>query len=161
MINTKQKHLRVLVTLLIMLLSSNIYSQAFNKMFSPVPEAGASIGDTKKEWRPIVNIPAIKIIESQRENAELDALLLTSTGGGISYQKMEFDGTKWKSKWSLSPATFLLTGNIADNNVDISWAATFGFLNNLIMVGAGRDFGQVEGRSRWFGVLSIGVNLNN
>jgi|SoiMethySBSTD1v2_1073268.scaffolds.fasta_scaffold492002_2 hypothetical protein len=138
-----------------------------SQFFKPIPKPGGVgvLAVTKKnEWRPNVTIPALKIVESSRENAKADALLLVSTGGGISWQKLTFDAAsnKWRSTFSFSPATILLSGNLAaDNPIDLSYAMTVGFFNNLLMVGAGYDLGKVEGRSRFFGLLSIGVNFNN
>ena len=139
-------------------------------LFKPIPAPSTEGPDptgkvpTRSEWRPVVNLPALKLVESSRDDAKVDALLLTSTGGGISWQKLKWDSEekKWKSTFSISPATILLSGNLsADNPIDISYAATVGFFNNLIMLGGGYDLGSVSDRSRFFGVISIGINFNN
>jgi hypothetical protein len=113
----------------------------------------------------VVSIPAFKIVESSRKNAQLDARILTQVGGGVSYQNLVYDSTneKWISTFSFSPMTILISGNTAnDDPIDLSYAMTVGFFDNLIMLGAGWDFGNVEDdRSRFFGLLSIGVNFNN
>lgn len=136
--------------------------------FKPIPKPDLSLKNNspnkKKEWRPVINLPAFKIVESSRPDAKIDALMLTSTGGGISWQKLEFDTetNKWKSNFSFSPITILVSGNLtAANPIDITYATTVGFFNNLIMFGAGYDLGAVTGRSRIFGLVSIGINLNN
>ena len=138
------------------------------KFFSPVPKPTAALAPgtpaTRNEWRPVVSLPAMKLVESSRPDAKVDALLLTSTGGGISWQKLKLDAAsnKWKCTFSFSPATFLLSGNFtADNPIDISYAMTVGFFNNLLMIGGGYDLGTVSGRSRFFGLISIGINFNN
>lgn len=122
-------------------------------------------------FRPQVAIPAFKLIESSREDAKIDALVLTSVGGGISLQKIKevtvtnTNGRpeiKSKVEWSWSPITVLFSADSgADNPIDIALATTFGFFNNLVMIGGGYDLGSVTGRSRWFGLLSVGVNFNN
>lgn len=141
---------------------------ALSRFFDPIPKPELEIkgvqDNTRSEWRPVVAIPALKLIESTRENAQLDALVLTQVGGGVSYQKLEYDSEnkKWVCKWSISPMTVLLSANTAnDNPIDISYAATVGLFDNLIMVGVGWDFGDVGDRSRLFGLLSMGINFNN
>lgn len=127
------------------------------------------IPKTKWKLRPLVSLPALKITQSTREDAEADVFLLTSTGGGISFQKLEAvppdqenPSGKWKSTFSWSPLTVLLSGNLAaDDPIDLSLATTVGFFNNLLMFGVGYDLGTVEGRGRGFGVVSIGINFNN
>lgn len=146
------------------------FGQGLKSFFAPIPKPDEKIlpseGGTDKpwKWRPVVSLPALKLTESTRLNAQVDALLLTSTGGGISIQKSYYDDgdKRWKSTFSWSPATILLSGNLsADNPINISYVTTVGFFNNLLMIGAGYDLGEVSGRSRFFGVLSIGVNFNN
>lgn len=143
------------------------FSQGF---FKPIekPTAAQIAADRtvaeKSSWRPVVTLPALKLVETSREDAKIDALLLTSTGGGISWQKLKYDeeDEKWKSTFSVSPITILLSGNLSSETpIDISYAATVGFFNNLIMVGGGYDLGSVSGRSRFFGLISIGINFNN
>jgi len=154
----------------LLIFSSQVFAQnGLKKFFSPIPKPSSQAppidGNNKKqwEWRPIVSLPALKLTKSSRPSAEVDALLLTSTGGGISIQKIDFDGdNKAKSTFSWSPITILLSGNLsAENPIDISAATTVGFFNNLLMVGGGYDLGSVNGRGRWFGLVSIGINFNN
>ena len=119
----------------------------------------------KKKWefRPTVTLPAFKLVESTREDSNVDVFVLTSVGGGISLQKLKHDGKKWKSQFSWSPLTILLSGNLnaEDTSLDLSIASTLGFFNNLLMVGGGYDLGSVKNRSRFFGLLSVGINFNN
>lgn len=159
--------MKQLSIIIIMSLSISVSGQnLMKKFFSPIPKLTQKdfAPATKSEWRPIISLPALKIIQSTRKDAQIDALLLTSTGGGISWQKLKLDNTtnKWNSVFSVSPLTILLSGNLtATNPIDISYATTLGFFNNLLMIGGGYDLGTVTGRSRFFGLLSIGVNLNN
>jgi len=141
------------------------------RLFSAIPEprearlaAVRPESFTCAEWRPVVTIPALRLTQSTRANAVVDAFLLTSVGGGLSWQRLRWDPARkrYESTFSVSPATVLLAGRIAgDNTLDVSYAATVGFFNNLLMAGAGYDLGTVKSRSRWFGLLSIGINFNN
>lgn len=149
---------------------SACFGQGIKSFFSPIPKPGEIVlpseGGIDKpwKWRPIVSLPALKLTESTRADAQIDALLLTSTGGGVSLQKTYYDEVdkRWKSTFSWSPVTILLSGNLSSENpINISYATTIGFFNNLLMIGAGYDLGEVTGRSRYFGVLSIGINFNN
>lgn len=122
------------------------------------------------DWRGAATIPALKLVESTRPDALLDGYAFTSAGGGITYQKLEWQSEgddplkgKWVSKFSWSPLTVLLVGNFDDNTaIDPSLATTVGFFQNLFMLGVGVDLGSVpSGRSRLFGALSININFNN
>ena len=139
----------------------NVANCQIKAFFAPIDE---NVATKKSEWklRPVVNIPAFKVIESNRDNAEVDVLMLSSVGGGISLQNIKRVNGKPYCNFSWSPVTFLLSGNLAsDNPIDLSVATSFGIFNNLIMIGVGYDFGMVENRSRFFGLLSFGINFNN
>lgn len=58
------------------------------RFFSLVPSENHKTNDVLWEWRPQVTIPALKITTSKRGEAKLDAQILTSVGGGISFQKL-------------------------------------------------------------------------
>lgn len=114
------------------------------------------------EFKPIVQIPAIKVTESTRENAQLDAPFLASTGGGITLQRRIVKNDKNYATFSWSPIMILLTGDTSkDDPLDLSFCTTVGFFNNLIQFGGGWDFGEVVGRSRGFLVISAGINITN
>jgi len=179
--------MRYAICLLILLSATLVFSEtktsAVKKFFSPlplpdgalrepIPDRGPEqpvpvpdLASLKWEWRPTVTLPAFKIVESTREDSNIDVFVLSSVGGGISYQKLKFDDEtqRWKSIFSWSPLTVLLAGNLndPDTSLDLSLATTLGFVNNLFMIGAGYDFGRVEDRSRFFGLLSVGINFNN
>ncbi|MBD1364429.1 hypothetical protein IDJ77_11475 [Mucilaginibacter sp. ZT4R22] len=149
------------------------------KFFSPIPrptvqnefKTGTPDGpsvipppETTTAWRPSVVIPALKIVGSDLPNTKVDALLLTSVGGGLTYEKLTWDEkkNKWHSTFSFSPLTVLINGNLSSSTpINLSYATTIGFFDNLIMFGAGYDLGTVNNRSRLFGLLSIGLNFNN
>lgn len=135
----------------------------FDYFFKPRPiQKGIVESNPIWEFKPSVQIPALKLTESNRENAQIDASFLASAGGGITLQRsIQKDGKNY-STISWSPAIFLLTGDTTeDNPLDLSYCTTIGFLNNIIQIGAGYDLGVVENRSRFFGVLSFGINLTN
>jgi len=177
-----------IVYFLILLSATTCYSEEkeskswYEVFFSPLPtpselarmRSGFRDGDDSsmvvqaikkyKGLRPIVNLPAFKIIESSRENAEVDVEILTSVGAGISYQIMRpvKDKDRWYTTFSFSPLTALLSGNSSgDSALDLSLALTIGFFNNMFMVGIGYDLGVVSDRSRYFGLMSVGINFNN
>jgi hypothetical protein len=130
----------------------------------PAPDDVQAADFTCKTWRPLVNIPALKLVQSTRPNAKVDVFLLTSVGGGLSYEKLKWNAAtlKYSSVVSFSPLTLLITGHVtAATALDLSPALTVGGFNNLLMGGVGVDLGSVTGRSRVFGLLSIGVNFNN
>jgi hypothetical protein len=159
--------MKTLIFIITLLLTLPVIAQSKFSKPIPKPTAVALVGGApikKSEWRPIISIPALKISKSVRDNSIVDTQLLTSTGGGVSWQMLEYDPIteKWKSNFSFSPATILITGDTSGtSSLDISYATTIGFFNNLIMIGAGYDLGNVEGRNRLFGLISIGINLNN
>ncbi|MFN8366755.1 MAG: hypothetical protein U0Y96_05880 [Candidatus Kapaibacterium sp.] len=117
-------------------------------------------------WKPTVHIPAVKVIESSDTSRLLDAYLLASAGGGLTYQFTESkkvdDVTENYALFSAS-LIFLLNGKVAtEQNLDLALGVTVGGWNNLLELGVGYDFGTViNGRSRVFGLLSIGLNLTN
>lgn len=137
----------------------------FSYFFKPRPvEQGMGLMESPPIWefKPTVQIPAIKVTESVRDGAQLDATFLASTGGGITLQKTIEREKKNYAIFSWSPVIILLTGDTSkDNPLDLSYCTTIGFFNNLIQFGAGWDFGVVEERSRFFGVLSLGINITN
>jgi hypothetical protein len=166
----------LLMILMVMLLSPCILfgadnpnnSSTIKSFFSRLPNPKNNEPEDSWEWRPVVAIPALKIVESSRSNAVIDAFILASVGGGVSLQHLKFDesGNNGKGEWvcsfSFSPLTVLLTGSYtADTQLDVSPAMTIGLWSNRIMVGAGYDLGEVSGRSRLFGLLSLGINFNN
>ncbi|MEQ9264596.1 MAG: hypothetical protein RLN81_05205 [Balneolaceae bacterium] len=147
-------------------ISNAAFSQsAFEGFFSPLEKLQDDATEAEKKtnkFRPVIVLPAFKIVESSRSDAKIDAQVLTSTGGGVSYQMLKYDKDKeaWKSYFTWSPLTILLSGD-TDDSLDVSYATTFGFFNNAVMIGGGYDFGSVGDRSRWFGLISIGINFNN
>lgn len=138
----------------------------FEGFFKPVELGVGAEGGASGTWkfRPTVNIPAFKITESVRPEAEVDVSMLTSVGGGLALQSLGTDQNgKTISKLSWSPITVLMSGNLTNssNPIDLSVASTIGVFDDVIMFGGGYDLGAVEGRSRWFGLISIGINFNN
>jgi hypothetical protein len=118
------------------------------------------------QFRPSVIIPALKIVESMRPNVLFDAQVLSSVGGGVSFQfstPTADDDPSPNTYFSISPLTILVNSDTASAGtpLNISWAGTIGFFNDAIMFGGGYDFGDIGLRhSRWFGLLSIGINFN-
>lgn len=154
-----------LVLAILLFLSPALKAQSpFEYFFKPrpIPTDTQDFGESRKwEFKPTVQLPGLKLVESTRESAEIDAFILTSVGGGITYQNSGVKNGKNYAFLSFSPMV-LLSGNIAEDGavLDFSFAGSVGFFNNLLQLGIGRDFGNVPSdRSRIFGLLSIGVNL--
>lgn len=161
---------KILISVLLISICHSVTGQVSLKhFFKPRPTKALGqdefgLFDAKWDLKPIAQVPAIKIIESNRDGAELDAFILASAGGGITLQTVGQKDGKNYSKFSWSPITILLTGDTSKDGavLDLSWVSTVGFFNNLLQIGVGRDFGEIPTeRSRWFGVLSLGVNLTN
>lgn len=135
----------------------------FKYFFKPRP-VSLGIAEFKPIWefKPTVQIPAIKVTETVRENAQLDATFLASAGGGLTLQRTIIKNGSNYASLSWSPVLILLTGDTSkDNPLDSSYCSTLGFFNNLLQIGVGYDFGAVENRSRIFGVLTLGINITN
>lgn len=126
---------------------------------------------TEWKWRPQVTIPIFKGTDSTRPDAKVDVSLLASTGGGISLQNLTIKASnnngqiqnEYYCNFSWSPVTVLLSGNLTEGStIDPSLISTVGFFNNVILLGAGFNLGEVPNdRSRFMGVFSLGINLNN
>ena len=122
-----------------------------------------------RRWalRPTVTIPAVRLVRSARAGAELDAQLLSSVGGGVTFESLRWeqpatgDG-RYVADLTWSPATVLFTGRTegGTTTLDVAWATGVGFFDNRIQVGAGYNFGAVAARQRVFGLLSVGINFN-
>ncbi len=161
------KHL-VLFCSIILFFTFSVQAQENDGLFKyffkarPVELGFVDSNKPKWEFKPTVQIPAIKVTESIRENAQLDATFLASAGGGLTLQNTIVKDGKNYSKFSWTPVMFLLTGDTSkDNPLDLSYCTTVGFFNNLLQFGIGYDFGTVQDRSRVFGVLSLGINITN
>lgn len=132
----------------------------FKYFLSPRPTTRAPFVTANWDFKPMVQIPALKVVKSKRANAELDASFFTSAGGGISLQRTILKGTNNYTTFSTSLIALVNGDTSKDDPLDLSCALTIGFFDNILQLGIGRDFGSVNG-SRWFGLLSAGINLTN
>lgn len=140
------------------------------RLFRRLPPPGPDEPTTTWEWRPVITIPALKLTQSVRSGAVADVAVLTSVGGGLSYEELVRTRTnvggvevvKTTCPFSISPATFLFAGKTSDSSLDFSYAATAGFFDNKIMIGVGYDLGKIDDKrpSRFFLLLSVGINFN-
>ena len=114
--------------------------------------------DEGSGWGYSVFVPALKLVEAERDNAKLDATMFTGVGAGISYTVMKGD----TEVFSASPLSILVSGDTNDGDAgffDISYLVTLTFYKRIV-IGCGYDFGEVENRSRLFGVVGIGMWFN-
>jgi hypothetical protein len=106
---------------------------------------------TTTMWRPVGTLPVLRYQNNQFSTVSL--------GGGIAWEYLQFNDStgRWSSVVSLSPLTILTGVNINGSTVSLSYAATAGFFNNLLLVGYGYDITQKQP----FFLISVGVNFNN
>jgi hypothetical protein len=159
------KKIIFILSVLTISVSANSQIISTKYFFKPRPILKEESGSLTEKFdiKPIAQIPAIKLTESSRENAQVDATLLVSAGGGFTIQRINTKKGKNYAPWSFSPVTILLSGDTSKEGavLDFSWCSTLGFFNNVLQIGVGYDFGEVQNRSRWFGCLSLGINLTN
>lgn len=139
-----------------------------------VKEAAMDISLTQK-WKlgPSITVPPLILRESTREGAKLDVTFVAGVGGGLAFYYAEIDPVTGNEErlFSFSPFTVLLSGTVSEeaNNLDIAYACTVGFFNDLIMTGFGYNLGSSyvqmdDGTnreiSRWFWMLGLGVTFN-
>jgi|GEM_PF-2593810 len=127
--------------------------------------------------RASVTLPGFKIYKSKKPDTMADVAIMSGIGGGISIVKYDeaaskvsiqipADGDKsaatpvidLKTKYSFSPVTILMSKD-ATENINVSYAMTFGMFNDKIMLGFGYDFGTVHNQNRFFTLLSMGVSF--
>jgi hypothetical protein len=116
------------------------------------------------ELRPVVHIPALRVTKSTRPDAQLDAAVLTSVGGGASWEQLHWDAPaeRWVASWSVG-AALLVSGNLQDSNatLDLAPAIVGGLLDNKFQLGVGYNAGSAPTGHRTFLLISIGINFNN
>jgi len=161
-----------MIILLVAMLSVPIFAQG-----DAVKADDVHLG---KSWKlgPSITIPPLRVQESVRSNAKLDVVLSPSIGGGLSFvyakeHTVIEDGvakTVEERIFSWSPFTVLLGGSTIEDvkNLDLSYAMTVGFFDDLIMTGFGYNFGSnvfqneagenVE-LSRWFYLVGFGMSF--
>jgi hypothetical protein len=103
---------------------------------------------TMSGWRPMATIPLFRLQDGN--------LVPVTVGGGIAWQYLKYNDStqRWNVLVSLSPATILAGVN---NGFSFSYAATAGFYNNFIVIGAGWDFTKNEP----FYLIGVNINFNN
>lgn len=120
--------------------------------------------------KPSITLPAFKIYKSKKENTIADVAVMSGIGGGVSlvwYDKKNSIATplnsktdvKLKSYFTFSPMTVLLRKEAEKGSIDLSYAMTAGFFDDILMIGIGYDLGEVKDRNRLFLLLSIGANF--
>jgi len=103
---------------------------------------------TMNAIRPVVNVASYSVPGNR-----------LMTGAGISYQHLSWDepNQKWRSEWTVNAlAWYFVPLNDEDQtNGKVAYGVSFGFFNNLIMVGGATDgkYGMAT--------VGIGINLNN
>jgi len=117
-----------------------------------------------KSWdfKPTVQVPAFVLYESKQPNTLLEMHILKRAGAGITLQYSSVVNEKNYAHFSWSPALILLGAEVDKTPIyDIAYCTAVGFFNNRFQIGCGYDFGTVTDRSRFFGLLSLGINITN
>ncbi len=119
--------------------------------------------------KPSITLPAFKIYKSKKEHTIADVSVMSGIGGGISFVRYDADSkvkltngdpdVNLKTSVTFSPITILLRKEADKGSIDLSYAMTAGFFNDILMLGVGYDFGEVHDRNRLFILLSIGANF--
>jgi hypothetical protein len=108
----------------------------------------------------LVALPLFKLYQSNRPNTLIDAQVLSSAGGGISFGTYsKSDGKTVKCDFSISPL-ILLSGDTSTPGavLETSVGLTLNFLDNTVQIGGGYDLGDIGSRpSRAFGLLSFAL----
>ena len=124
---------------------------------------------------PSITIPPLMLRESVREGAKLDAVLVAGVGGGVAIYWGKVDPVTGKRgrDFSFSPLTIIMSGNVSQdtaNELDIGYAMTVGFFDDLVMTGVGyflgsnlvyMEDGSTREISRWFWMLGVGVSFGS
>lgn len=166
----------ILLLGILLILPSEVYAQ---ELSADMDAAAALEEDIELggDWAfgPSITIPPLMMRESIREGAKVDAILVAGIGGGIAlyYGKVDPETGKRSRTFSFSPMTIIMSGNISQdtaNELDIGYAMTIGFFNDLIMTGIGYNLGSnlvelSDGStthiSRWFWLLGFGVSFGS
>jgi hypothetical protein len=154
----------IVAMLLMFLLPIGVRSDSIlSGLFSRLKEAEH---DGQRVWklRLMGMVPMFIATQSKVPDVLLDVAIMNRTGAGLSLQWVEYDAEseKWRCLFSVAPCTPLLGGRLGSKDeLDLGLAFLIGALDNRVMAGIGFDFGRVVDRSRWFGLLSIGLNFNN
>lgn len=144
----------LILSLLAIFFALGASAQSF---FKPLPKPGLKSltridgieqPTVQNAFRPVANVAAYGIPGN-----------IILTGAGISYQHLVYDynSMKWNCIWSINALGWLSATpdpNSPTPNV-ITYGLAGGFLNNLIMVGAGFNGSNI------IGTIGIGVSLNN
>jgi hypothetical protein len=136
-----------------LIIACSIQAQSF---FSPLPKpkvarqiTGTAADPSQNVFRPIVNVASYLIGSTE------SALL---TGGGISYQHLQFNSStgKWSSVWSINALAWGKVGVSGESDTkNFLYGIAGGFLNNLVMIGAATDGKKI------YPTAGFGINLNN
>lgn len=118
--------------------------------------------DLKNGWAADLTytIAALKVVESNRENTPVD--VVPNLGGGVAltifYANAQIGN--YDMLISFNAPEIILTPRFDDETgVDLTIGGDVGFLNNRLRLGVGYELGtQPYERSRWIGLISIGVN---
>lgn len=154
----------ILVTAISILFTSNGYPQVFGPLKSTAQYVQLNNKSTNLGWkfRADVVIPMFKITPSKEKGIITQVNMLTDIGGGLQLANFKNNNNgEPVNIFSFSPFTVLVSGD-PDQFINLSWASTIGFHNNIVQMGVGYDFGKIDASriGRWFFLLSAGIEFN-
>jgi hypothetical protein len=158
---------RTILSLFLLVTISTVSSAATWDYFFHARKVGLKLGatTTSPEWmfKPTFTIDATSIRPGTHPGVQTDESFLSAAGPALTLQHtiLQPDGTNY-ADYSGNIA-LLLTGQ-TNNGPSIvpAVAVTAGILNNIVNVGGGYDLQtRDDGLSRFFVLVSLGVNLTN
>ena len=105
-------------------------------------------------------IPVLKIRESTDEGVKLDVVPVVGFGGGPCVYWGKADVTDIKRIVSLTPMIILSARIDGAEALDVAFGPVFGFFDDFVQLGVVYNGGKIEPeRSRWEGLMTIGINF--
>lgn len=126
-----------------------------------IPRTSTAVDTAFWELKPTVQVPALKLRESTRPNAKLDVTAFSSAGAGITFQRTIRKAEKNYATISASLIAMFSATTSPSSLANFGIGITGGLFNNLLQAGIGWDAGEVPDGKRFFGMLSLGINLTN
>jgi hypothetical protein len=105
------------------------------------------------------SVPLFAAVQSNDPNTNLDLVTNAGIGGGLTIYWADPTIADYKMVIAINAPEFILTPRFgSETNVDFILGADLGLFDNRLRMGMGYDFGSLPyERSRWIGLLSIGV----
>jgi hypothetical protein len=105
------------------------------------------------------SVPLLSIVQSNTPATKLDLHTNAGIGGGLTFYRGTLTVATNDIGFSINAPLFILTPRLGtEKDIDLIIGGDTGWIGNRLRVGVGYDFGTLAyPRSRWIGLLSIGV----